>query len=72
MVSRGIKVAFVFARSEPGLELLRVQGGSRLARLGDRCRIHVIENADHVFSRADTRQIMEHALSQELYSPVIK
>jgi alpha-beta hydrolase superfamily lysophospholipase len=72
MVSRGIKVAFVFARSEPGLELLRVQGGSRLARLGDRCRIHVIENADHVFSRADTREIMEHALSQELYSPVIK
>jgi alpha-beta hydrolase superfamily lysophospholipase len=72
MVSRGIKVVFVFSRSEAGLELLRVQGGSRLARLGDRCRIHVIENADHVFSRADTREIMEHALSQELYSPVVK
>lgn len=72
MVSRGIKVTFVFARSEPGLELLRVQGGSRLARLGDRCRIHVIENADHVFSRADTREIMEQAISQELYSPVVK
>ncbi len=72
IVSRGIKVVFVFARGEAGLELLRVQGGSRLARLGDKCTIHVIENADHVFSRADTREIMEHALSQELYSPVLK
>jgi alpha-beta hydrolase superfamily lysophospholipase len=72
IVARGIKVVFVFASGEAGLELLRVQGGSRLARLGDRCTIHVIENADHVFSRADTREIMEHALSQELYSPVVK
>jgi alpha-beta hydrolase superfamily lysophospholipase len=72
IVSRGVKVVFVFARGESGLELLKVQGGSRLARLGDRCKIHIIENADHVFSRADTRQIMEHALSQELFSPVVK
>jgi len=72
IVSRGVKVVFVFAQGEAGLELLRVQGGSRLARLGDRCKIHVIEDADHVFSRADTREIMENALSKELYSPVVK
>jgi len=72
IVSRGVKVVFVFAHGEAGLELLRVQGGSRLARLGESCKIHVIKDADHVFSRADTRKIMENALSQELYSPVVK
>src|SRR5262249_11293789 len=37
LVARGVRVVFVFADGEPGLELLRLQGGSAIGRLGDRC-----------------------------------
>jgi alpha-beta hydrolase superfamily lysophospholipase len=67
IAARGVRVAFVFARDEPGIELLRIQGGSSVARLGDRCRVHVIESADHTFSRSGPRATMERILSDELF-----
>ena len=67
MVQRGVKIVFVFARGEPGHELLHVAAGSSLKTLGERCRIHVIEGADHVFSQSAPRAVMQEILSDELF-----
>lgn len=69
VAARGVKMVFVFARGDPGLELLRLQGGLAIERLGDRCRVHVIDNADHEFTRSSARARLEHVLSEELFSP---
>jgi hypothetical protein len=69
IAARGVKVVFVFARGEPGLELLRIQGGSTVARLGDRCSVHVIDSADHTFTWSGPRARLEQVLSEELFAP---
>ncbi len=68
LVSRGIRLVFVFSRGEPGLELLRIQGGSSVRKLGRRCRVRIIENADHTFTRRGPRAAIEQVLSDELFS----
>jgi alpha-beta hydrolase superfamily lysophospholipase len=68
IVARGIEVIFIFAHGEPGIDLLQIQAGSSLNRLGERCRIHVINDADHVFTRSEPRAKMEKVLCDELYS----
>lgn len=68
-VSRGVRLLFVFSRGEPGLDLLKLQGAVSLERLGERCQIHIVDNADHVFSKLDSRQTLEGILSDELNSP---
>jgi dienelactone hydrolase len=65
---RGIRVVFVFARGEAGLELLRIEAGSMLRRLGERCRVRIIDSADHTFSRSGPRRVLEDVLSDELYA----
>jgi pimeloyl-ACP methyl ester carboxylesterase len=67
--ARGVLTVMVFARGEPGIDLLRLQGGSSLNRLGDRCRIHIISSADHTFSRMGPRAALEELLSKELFAP---
>jgi pimeloyl-ACP methyl ester carboxylesterase len=67
IAARGVNIAFVFARGEPGVDLLKLQGGSSVARLGERCRIHIIDNADHVFSKAAPRALLQKILSNELF-----
>ncbi len=69
VAARGVDITFVFARGEPGLELLRIQGGSDLKRLGQRCHIHIIDNADHTFSRSASRSALECVLSDALLGP---
>ena len=64
----GIRVVFVFARGEPGLDLLKIEAGSRMRRLGERCRIVIIDSADHTFSRSGPREVLENVLSEELYA----
>jgi alpha-beta hydrolase superfamily lysophospholipase len=66
--ARGVKIIFVFARGEPGLDVLKLQAGSAIKRLGERCLIHIIDSADHIFSHAPTRRSLERILSDELYS----
>jgi len=66
--ARGVNVVFAFARGEPGLDLLKIQGGNGLKRLGRRCRIHIIDDADHIFSRKSARAAMERIISAELFS----
>ena len=64
--ARGVRLIFIFSRGEPGIELLKLQGGSSMRRLGDSCRIHIIDNADHVFSKVESRVNLEKVLGGEL------
>jgi pimeloyl-ACP methyl ester carboxylesterase len=68
VISSGIRVVFVFARGEPGLDLLKIEVGSMMRRLGERCRIVIIDSADHTFSRSGPREVLENVLSEELYA----
>lgn len=68
IVARGVRVVFVFAAGDPGIELLRIQGGSVVKQLGDRCRVHVIDSADHTFTRIAPRARLEQLLSEELFA----
>jgi pimeloyl-ACP methyl ester carboxylesterase len=69
IAERGVKVVFVFAAGDPGIELLKIQGGSAVKQLGDRCHVHVIDSADHTFTRIGPRARMEQILSDELFAP---
>jgi alpha-beta hydrolase superfamily lysophospholipase len=69
IVARGVRVVFVFGRGEAGIELLRIQGGSAVKRLGDRCRVHIIDSADHTFTQSGPRARLEQVLSDELFAP---
>lgn len=66
VVGRGVQVAFVFARGEAGLDLLKMLAGSSLQRLGAGYRLHIIEGADHIFSQSGARRALEEVLSREL------
>jgi alpha-beta hydrolase superfamily lysophospholipase len=66
IAKRGIAIDIIFARGEPGIELLRMQGGSSVRRLGDRCRVHFIDGADHTFSRRASRVKLDQVLSEVL------
>jgi hypothetical protein len=48
--------------------LLHIQAGSSIARIGDRCHIHILETGDHVFSMKATRVALEKVLDQELFA----
>jgi alpha-beta hydrolase superfamily lysophospholipase len=67
--SRGVRLIFVFSHGEPGIELLKLQGGTSLNRLGERCRIHIVDGADHVFSKIESRLTLQRILSDELFAP---
>jgi len=66
VAARGVRLVFVFAPGEPGLDLLNLQAGATLRRLGQRCRVHVLESGDHVFSKSGPREVMSDILSDEL------
>jgi pimeloyl-ACP methyl ester carboxylesterase len=68
IAARGVRVVFVFSRGEPGIDLLKMQGGSSVKRLGGNCRIHIINSADHIFTRSGQRAILESILTDELFA----
>jgi len=68
IAARGVRVAFVFAQGEPGIDLLRIEGGSSVARLGELCRVRILDSGDHVFSSSGPRAELEKALSEELFA----
>jgi hypothetical protein len=68
IVARGVRVVFVFARGEPGIDLLKLQAGTSVNRLAERCRIHIINGGDHVFTRSGPRAMMEQIVSDELFA----
>lgn len=69
-VSRGVRLLFVFSRGEPGLNLLKLQAGVSLERLGERYQVRIVDNADHVFSKLDSRRTVEKILTDELTLPL--
>lgn len=72
LCARGVQVVFVFARGEPGIELLKLLAGATLSRLATSCRVHVIEGGDHTFSTRGPRETCEAILTDELMShPVL-
>jgi alpha-beta hydrolase superfamily lysophospholipase len=66
--ARGVKMIFVFARGEPGIDVLKLQAGSSIKRLGGLCCIHIIDSADHIFSRSAARGLLERILTDELFA----
>ena len=66
LASRGVRIVFLFARGDVGMDLLRMQGGSAVKSIGDRCRVHVIDGADHIFSQGVARDKLLHLLTSEL------
>ncbi|HEX3848094.1 MAG TPA: alpha/beta fold hydrolase [Steroidobacteraceae bacterium] len=68
VIGKGVRVVFVFARGEAGIDLLRIEAGSTVRRLGERCRLRIIASADHTFSRSGPRQVLEEVLSDELFA----
>jgi alpha/beta superfamily hydrolase len=68
IVDNGIRMTFLFARGEPGIDLLKAQAGSTVTRLGDRCRVRIVGSGDHIFSRREPRSVMEGILSEELFA----
>jgi alpha/beta superfamily hydrolase len=68
VVERGIRVVFFFAPTDGGLELLKLQAGSVVERLGPRCRIHLIPGADHIFTQHAARLKLLQLLRDELPS----
>jgi alpha-beta hydrolase superfamily lysophospholipase len=69
IAERGVQIVFVFARGEPGVELLRLHAGSVLRRLGARCRVHIIDTADHNFTYSGPRSMLEDVLTKALLTP---
>jgi alpha-beta hydrolase superfamily lysophospholipase len=68
LAARGVRVIFIFARGEPGMDLLKLQAGSAVKRLRDHCSVHVIDDSDHTFTRSERRTALEAVLSDELFS----
>jgi hypothetical protein len=66
LASRGVRIVFLFARGDVGMDLLRMQGGAALKSIGDRCRVHVINGADHIFSQGAARDELLQLLTSEL------
>jgi pimeloyl-ACP methyl ester carboxylesterase len=66
VAGRGVRVVFIFSRGDPGIDLLRLQGGSVVERLGDRCRVYIVDKADHNLSRSRPRAAVEEILADEL------
>jgi alpha-beta hydrolase superfamily lysophospholipase len=68
IAARGVRIVFVFARGEPGVDLLKIEAGYVVKQLGERCRVHVVDGADHVFSQSKPREVLTKILSDELFS----
>jgi dienelactone hydrolase len=69
IAARGIGIVFVFARGEPGFDLLKLECGRSFTRLSKKCRIHILPDGDHVFSHRHSRDELERVLSDELSAP---
>jgi hypothetical protein len=69
IAASGVGIVFVFAQGEPGLNLLKIEAGTALRRLGTRCRIHILPSGDHVFSQWESRVELERVLLEELSAP---
>jgi alpha/beta superfamily hydrolase len=65
---RRIGMLFVFAARDPGIELLRTQGGSRVKKLRSQLQIELITGADHTFTTHRARNRLIEVLARALES----
>jgi pimeloyl-ACP methyl ester carboxylesterase len=67
---RGVRLAFVFAQDDPGLRLLREQGGRAVQRLvaAGCITIDRIADADHTFTRAEARDRLVAVLDRLMFA----
>ena len=68
VAASGVKITFVFSRGEAGVDLLKMLAGRSIEKLGDACRVRIIEGADHIFSQSAPRATLVDTLSNELYT----
>ena len=68
VVRAGIGLQFVFAAQDPGVELLRNQGGATARKLVERgvLRVESIADADHTFTDSTRRQQLVSVLERAL------
>ncbi len=66
LARRGVQLSFIFSRGEPGLDRLLLQCGATIKRLAPQCQLHVIDTADHIFTRKAARTRLEEILSAEI------
>jgi dienelactone hydrolase len=71
LADKGIDLTFLFASGEPGLGLLRSQGGSPFSRLHreGRLRIEIIDGPDHTFTPLWTHALLVERLTTILERP---
>lgn len=71
LADQGTGLHFVFASDEPGLGLLREQGGRSFQRRQreDWLRVHHVTDADHVFIDADARERLTEVLDALVRRP---
>ena len=64
----GTKLHFVFAATDPGLEILRTHGASTVQRMQSKGRlgIELIEGADHTFTDLATRTALIQRVAQKI------
>jgi alpha-beta hydrolase superfamily lysophospholipase len=68
IVASGTRIVLIFSQGEPGINLLKLQAGKSLSRLGKLYTLRILEAGDHIFSRREHRSVMERVLSEELYA----
>ncbi|MFO1426560.1 MAG: alpha/beta fold hydrolase [Steroidobacteraceae bacterium] len=68
---RGTRIEFVFAENEPGLAMLREQGGRTVGRLERRgiLAIETIDGADHTFSARVARERLTAMFERRIRGP---
>jgi pimeloyl-ACP methyl ester carboxylesterase len=68
LAAKSTGIVFVFAANDPGLELLKTQGGSVARRLLSKGRlvVHIIDGADHTFTQRAARDRLTEILTAEI------
>jgi alpha/beta superfamily hydrolase len=68
-----VDLQFVFSTGDPGLELLRSQGGATMRRLQDRQQIGVamIDGADHTFTDLAARRTLSQVLVEKIRARLV-
>lgn len=71
VAERQVGMLFVFAARDPGIELLKIQGGAaaKSLRASNEVDIRVIDNADHTFTVRRARDRLVSVLAAELDGP---
>lgn len=70
IANRGTRLHFIFSRGDPGLDLLKMQGGAAVEQLvgSHRLSVDVIEGGDHTFTARAPRTLLQDLLTELVLS----